>query len=291
MPVWGALLGALAFLGGGADARALALSPNSLRIEDRENGTLVVGSERAELQAGDGYHTVLFVWGRLDVFGETDELVMLSGKVVFHPGSRVKKSLVVVGGEFEAKPGADVAGEKVVFKAASPFWSLLRTAGTLWREYYAGIVRWVGAIFLCVATWLFGMLAFAMFPGLQKITADKLGKEWGKNLFAGLLASVFVPAVLALLVISVIGIVAIPFYFLFLLAGGALAYAAAGLWAGHRMLPPKKGRRLNPLGFFLGVAAMQFFWSVTIPGAGFVAFALWLLGWGAVVRSLKGLWS
>lgn len=250
----------------------------------------MIGADRAVIDAGERFRTVLVVWGNLDVHGETEEIVLLSGRVTFHPGARVSKSLVVVGGNFEAKPGADVAGERVVFQAPGPIWSLLRTAGSLWREYYEGVVRWLMAASFCLVTWLLGLLCFGMFPALQRNTADRLGLEWGKNLAAGLLAALLVPALFVLLVLSVVGIFALPLFVLFLGAGAFLAYASAGLWAGHRLLPPKPGTRINAWGFLLGLAAIQFLWNSGIFIATLPALALWLLGWGVVVRGLRALW-
>lgn len=272
-------------------AQALTHTPNALRIEDHKNGTLVIGADQVVLEEHDAYRTVLVVWGNVEVYGVAEELVLLSGKIRFHPGSRVTKSLVVVGGEFNVQAGADVADSRVVFQTPGPLWSLLRSAGNLWREYYEGAIRWITAVSLCLVTWLLGLIVFAAFPGLQKATEGRFGKEWGKNLVAGILGATLAPILFALLILSVIGIVALPFYVLFLLAAGFLAYAAAGLWAGHRILPPKKETRINPLGFLLGLAALQFLWAVNWVWATIPAFLLWLIGWGSVVRSLRAIWK
>jgi hypothetical protein len=271
-------------------ASAVQISNNALRLQDEKNGTLVLGADQAIIEQGERFRTVLLVWGKLDVYGEIEEFVLLSGQVVFHPGAKVTKSLVVLGGQFESKPGADVAAEKVVFQAPGPMWNLLKSAGALWRDYYAGALRWIGAASLCLITWLLGLLVFASFPTLQKNTEGRLSKEWGANLLTGLLATIFTPALFVLLLISIIGIFALPIYFLLLFASGALAYAAAGLWAGHRLLPPKGNRRINPSGFLLGLAVLQFLWTCDVAWASVPAMLLWLLGWGAVVRSLRALW-
>src|SRR5476651_2033173 len=93
----------------GADA--LTTSDQAFRLEDSKEGNVVLGAEHAALEHGEFRKTILLLWGNLDIFGEVDEVVVLSGHVVFHDGSKLNKSLTVMGGSFESQPGAQVAAE------------------------------------------------------------------------------------------------------------------------------------------------------------------------------------
>jgi hypothetical protein len=264
-------------------AFALQTSPGALRVEDRKEGNVLLGAERATIDAGEIYKTVMLVWGNLEVHGQADEVFVLSGKVTFHPGAKLGKALVVMGGSFESLPGADVAEDKISLRAPGPLWRMLRTAGGLWRDHIGWVAKAVGSAVTCFLLWLAGSLLFSFFPALQGVTANRLGSQWERNLLAGLLATIAVPVLMVLLVISILGILALPVYFALLALAGLISYLGAALWAGHRLLPPAAGRRINYAGFFLGVAALQLFWAVG-GWALLPLLALWTLGWGALIR-------
>lgn len=272
-------------------AWALKTSPNAFRIEDSKSGNIVIGAEHASLEAGEVYKTILVLWGELQVRGQVDEIVLLSGTVKFHPGSKINKSLVVIGGEYEALPGADVAGDKVIFKTAGPFWSLVRSGGNLWKNYYEGTARIIASLSFCVVVWLFGLLLFALFPKLQKNTEAIILTEWSKNIFAGILGTIFAPVLFILLIFSIVGILVLPFYLLLLFLAFYVSYMAAALWAGHRVLPPKKGQRVNPIGFLIGIIVLQIFWYSGFWFAYLFVLILWTMSWGTLVRALRTLWN
>ena len=102
---------------------------------------------------------------------------------------------------------------------------------------------------------------------------------------------VLAPVFLALLLISILGIILIPFYLLMLVVAGFVSYLAAALWAGHRLLPPKAGQRINALGFLLGLAAMQLLWASGIWWAWLPVLLLWLLAWGGLLRGGRQLFK
>ncbi len=273
----------------GADAFALQTSPNALRIEDSKSGNVVLGADQAVVERGEIYKNILVLWGHLEVRGQVEEVVLLSGSVKFFPGSKLTKKLLVIGGNFEIAPDTDFSGEKVVFEAPGPFWSLLQSAGNVWRAHYEGTARALSYLGGTLLAWIFGFLLFYLFPGLQRSTEGKLWAEWPRNLLAALFGMLASPVVFALLIISILGIVMIPLYFLFLVAAFAISYAAAALWTGHRILPPKRGKKFSPLSYLLGIVVLQLLWySGTFVGVILVLF-LWTLGWGTLVRGIKSL--
>ncbi|MGZ3669712.1 MAG: hypothetical protein ACXWR4_07410, partial [Bdellovibrionota bacterium] len=216
-------------------AHALTTSPHAFRIEDTKAGNVVLGAEQAALEHGESRKTILLLWGNLDIFGEVDEVVVLSGHVIFHDGSKLNKSLTVMGGSFESQPGSQVAAENVIAKVPGPAWRLLLSMGNAWRDNFDWVAKLCAGIVSSLVLWLLGWALFSGFPGLQKVTTGALAPNWAKNLVLGVLGSVGSCAVFVMLLISIIGIVLIPFYLLLLFFASLVSYLAAALWAGHRL--------------------------------------------------------
>lgn len=285
------LLLLLGFLLACPGAFALSTSANAFRLEDSREGNVVIGDEQAEIAAGEVYNTVVLLWGNLEVHGQVEEVVILSGKVTFHPTAQLKKTLVVMGGSFESLAGAKVAPEDVIYRAPGPLWRILQSAGNLYRDHFTWVMKLVGAAISCLLFWGIGLLLFRFSSTLQGITAGRLMREWPQNFLAGWIGAVIAPVLFALLLISILGIILIPFYFLMLMAAGFVSYLAAALWAGHRLLPPKEGQRINAMGFLLGLAAMQLLMASGVWWAWLPVLLLWLLAWGGLLRGGRQLFK
>ncbi|MGE3260513.1 MAG: hypothetical protein AB7K68_01930 [Bacteriovoracia bacterium] len=284
----GVLLGLLFF---SASAQALTVSPSALRLEDKKAGNVLLGAEDAVIEAGEVYRTVLLLWGHLDIYGNADEVLVLSGHVVFHEGSKLNKSLVVMGGSYETLPGATIKNENVIFHAPGPLWRLLQSGATLWRDNFNGIALAAGMAVYCFLLWLFAYVLFRAFPKLRKATAGRLWAEWPQNLLVGALGALAVPMLFTLLLISIFGIVLLPLYFLLLFFAGVIAYAAAAFWAGHRILPSRRAEEMRGLSLLLGILALQFFWMASAWWTVLPVLFLWTLAWGALLRSLRAAWK
>ena len=198
-------------------AQALTVSPHSLRIEDSKAGNVLLGADQARIERGELYKTVLLLWGNLDIYGEVEEVVVLKGHVKFHSGAKLGKSLVVMGGSFEAESGADVPAQNVVGEVPGPLWRLLVSAGNVWRENVDWATKTLGAFLSSLVFWLLGWAFFTALPSLQAATEGALGRFWGKNLAAGVFGAVAACIVPVLLVISIVGLFLLPIYILLLL--------------------------------------------------------------------------
>lgn len=279
---------AIGFLLWSASASALQVSPGALRIEDKKSGNLLLGAENSALEAGESFHTVLLLWGNLDVYGTADEVVVLSGHVTFHEGSKLNKSLTVMGGSYEAVPGSSVANENIIFRSPGPLWGLLKSAVAVWRENFSWVLAILASAFSVLFFWLFGFILFSAFPPLRGILG-KLERDWAKNLFVGVFGACLVPAFFVLMVISLLGILLTPLLFLSLLLSAMVSYSGAALWLGQRLLTPKK-RDFRPLSLLLGLVIFQVLWLMGSWGF-FLALLIWTLSWGALLRSLRLLWK
>lgn len=271
-------------------ARALTVSPHSLRVEDSKAGNVLLGADQARIERGELYKTVVLVWGNLDISGEVEEVVVLSGHVKFHAGAKLTKSLVVMGGSFEAESGADVASQNVVAEAPGPLWRMLLSAGKVWRENVDWAAKALGALASCLVLWVLGWAMFSALPSLQAVTEGALAPSWARNLAAAVFGAIAACVLPVLLLISVVGVALLPLYAVLLLFAALVSYLAAALWAGHRLLPPKPGKRLHPLGFLLGLLALQFLWVAPVWWSSLPVLALWTLAWGALVRATARVW-
>lgn len=271
-------------------AHCLTTSENALRIEDKKEGNVLLGADSAVVEVGELYRTIVLVWGNLEVRGEVEEIVVLSGHVVFHDGAVLKKSLVVMGGSFETNPGAKVATDQVLFQAPGPLWRVLQSFGNLWQEHFNWVARLIGAITSSLILWLLTWGLFRIFPRLQQTLLTNFLQDWWKNLIVGILGSLLVLPLMVLLIISIFGILVLPLYFLMLFAAGILSYITACFWAGHRLLPAREGQQLRPISIFIGIVVMHFFWVVGVWWAFLPGLLLWTLAWGSLLRSLRALW-
>lgn len=272
------------------DAHALKTSSSALRLEDRKAGNLLLGAQQAVIEPGETYRTVMLVWGRLDVFGTADEVLVLSGHVVFHPGAKLSKSLVVMGGSYETLPGSEVTNDNVVFRTPGPWWRALQSALSMWRENFSWIVFLLASLLYVLFFWAFAYILFRAFPGLHTALVLPFWREWPKNLLVGGIGALVVPVLFSLLVISLFGIVLLPLYFLLLGFSGIVAYATAVVWVGHRILPARRAGEVRGWSVLFGILAFHVLWWAGIWWATLPALFLWLVGWGALLRSLRALW-
>lgn len=274
-----------------APAFALTTSSNAFRIEDSSQGNVLLGAESAKIEAGEVYGTVVLLWGNLAIHGQVDEVIVLSGKVTFHPRSKLTKTLAVMGGSFESLPEAEVAPESIIYRAPGPLWTVVQSVARIWRDNITWVLQLVGLSLSILVMWAFGLLLFRFFPALQGITSGRLLSQWPQNLIIGMLGSFVVPVFMVLLVISIFGIILIPFYLLFVLSAALISYLGAALWAGHRILPPRQGEAVNPWGFLLGLIALQLFWFIGVWWGILPALFLWTLSWGGLLRGARSLWK
>jgi hypothetical protein len=155
-----------------------------------------------------------------------------------------------------------------------------------WVGLPAQLAAWLWTAVRYVAAWLFGVALLALAPGLARRSVEALG-AWWPSLGTGLVALIAVPAGLALVGLTVVGL---PLA----LAGGALyllaVYTAplvAGLFVGRLLLGRQgAGLRESALALALGLGILTAAFAVPVAG-----WALWLVtvlaGTGALVRGRR----
>ena len=280
-------LACLVFVSFPDSAQALKSAESSFRIEDKKNGALILGSDEASVEAGETYKSIVVLWGNLQVYGKVDELVLLSGHVTFHAGSEVTQSLVILGGGFETQNGAKVASEQVIFRAPSLFWRTVRTLAFGVRDHVSSFVKLLGMIIGYCLLWIFAFLLVLVFPKLETEVAVKTFALAPNNFFFGSIGAVLSPVLMVLLVVSILGILILPLYFLLLGLFSIASYVAACLWTGNKLLPSKVEKHRRGLSLLAGLAIFQIIWFTESFLAISCLLFVWFMAWGSLLRFLK----
>ena len=259
---------------------------------------------------------LLVVQGTADVYGKLlGNLVTVEGDVVLHPGGVVSGDILTFGGEVRDE-GGEIGGEVRTFRSSTILEAPLQTqppapgaVATLFRRM-AGVV----GVFLTLGALGFGLVMFGR-PSLE-VVSDTVSHSFGRAFATGLLGQLLLLPTFGMLVVglilSVVGIVLLPFavvvYVLLVVIGAVGGYLAVA----HAMGETYTRRRLalgvmigspNSYRYLLvglgGLAAFWLAWSVFgwVPIAGDLIrgaaiLVTWLLataGFGAALLSRAGL--
>ncbi len=158
--------------------------------------------------------------GTVAIHGVVDgDVVSFSGDIVVHPGGSITGNAIAIGGRVRLEGGA-VQGQTLELSAADAAIAPTSTAASITRQ-----LALVGGWFVILIVISVGVLLLA--PDNLAAVADALERHYGSTLVAGVAGQVaFAPllvAVLVALVLSVIGILLVPF------AAVAYVIIAAGL--------------------------------------------------------------
>ena len=290
------LVALLLMMAAGVPASAAAQDSNPVRI-----------FQDYSLGAGESTHDVVVVVGNADISGHaTGDVVVVLGTARLSSTASVDGDFVVVGGTAVAASGATVGGDAVVFggglEAPDDFkprgesvivgsaslggrlnaflpWI---TRGLLWGRPIVPGLPWVwGVVGIFFVVYLAINLVFdAPVRACAVTLADKPLTAFAVGLLVLLLAG----PVSALLTISVIGIVVVPFVFCALVVAGIVGKVGTARWIGMGIARQESGteetRRPSLIPFAIGFAIITT--AYMVPGLGFVAFALLgVLGLGA----------
>ena len=131
----------------------------------------------------------------------------------------------------------------------------------------------------------YALLALLFREGLQK-SIQTLDEHPGASLLAAVAMTLLTPVLMLALVMTVVGILAIPLFWLALLGAGIFGRVVALGWLGGRILRGVRGGGVHPVLYVLlgGVIALALY---MVPVLGFIIYALiGTLGFGAVIYSL-----
>lgn len=283
-----------------------AEGPSNIFIEQKDSGTIVIWKD-VTLPEQKHYNSVVVMNGHLDFFGTAKHLVLVNGRITLHPGSKVEERLVVLNGRIEQLDGSQTPPPtpptfsdrwqekwnnlKDKFSnfswshdsqshdsetPSSEFWKIL------WWPFSFALFLAVSLVLLAVFYFLSAIFLWIT-PRLSQNADEYFRSNPLKSLGIGIVAFLLFTPILVLLIVSIVGILLIPFYVLFVCLLGL-----AGIFTSARALGLVVFERLgihsrfwaSLAGFFIlwVVLFLPFFSSPLLMG-------IWLMGLGATIKS------
>lgn len=235
---------------------------------------------------------LIVISGSAKVNGHVErELVTILGSVTLGPEAQIGQDAVVVGGPLNIDPKATIGGQQTVVGLGQvlPDFTWLQswlTKGLLLARPFPPQVKWVWVV---AGLFLLVYLALTvMFPRPVRACVRKLEEQPVASFFVGILLLILLGPLILLLVVSVAGVMVIPFVVCALIAaalfGKVAVYSYAGQQVGRQMHVPEPS-----LPLILLIGAVLFYLLYMVPVLGF---ALWgivtLVGLGAVLLACFG---
>lgn len=294
-------------------ARALRASTSPGFAVTVPGGMARLGSY--SLGSGESHHgDILVLNGNADLYGRlTGNLVSMDGNITVHPGAYVSGSLLAVGGEVH-QAGGQVTGDIQTLSAAddAPPPESAAASGSALVQALRNVAGLAG-IFITLLGIGFGLVLFGR-PNLE-IISDTIAHTFGRSFAVGVLAQVLIlptfGVLIAGLVLSVVGILLVPFAVIASVLVVLVAILAGFLGVAHALGERYTRRQLaqgmlgSPSSYryvLTGLAGMIVLWTGWaafgwVPVLGWVAFGAaavvtWFLmtvGLGAALLSRFGL--
>jgi len=282
------LVALLLVMAAGLPARAAAQDGNPIRI-----------GQDYILGAGESTHDVVVIFGNADISGHaTGDVLVILGAARLSSTASIDGNFVAIGGPAIAASGATVGGDVVAIgsglEAPADFkprgesvvlgssWLTGRlnaflpwiTRGLLWGRPIVPGLGWVWA--LVGIFFLVYLTLNLVFERPVRACADTLAAKPLTAFAVGLLVLLLSGPVFALLMVSLIGIVVVPFVICALVVAGMVGKVGTARWIGMGIVRREQGTeetRQQPLiAFVIGFAIITA--AYMVPGLGFVAWAL-----------------
>jgi hypothetical protein len=255
------------------------------------------------LEEGEEARSVIAIGGSVTLLegSRAHEVIALGGSVELAKGAQVERDVMAIGGDITVGPEARIGRNASTYGGAIEVDEGGAIAGTISPHpgYDVGdsgdeeqdkgpsalgtiwLVAW--GVFELLFLFAFGALVLLVLPRqVDGIIETFTHHPWGSAL-TGLLATVLLPPLLVMMVVTLVGILFIPGLLVAIGLAGAVGYSALALFIGRRIPIHVGDYGKLALGVVI-VTAVSF-----IPVAGEVAWALgWLVAFGAVLRSRFG---
>jgi len=266
------------------------------------------------LRAGESVRDVTVVFGNARIEGRVEgDLVVVMGSARLASTAVIEGSFVVVGGEADVDHGALVRNDVVTFGADIGFpddfifagehivigtgilgdWmrSVLPwvTGGLIWGRPIVPSLGWVWSIvgFFFVVYLVVNLL---LHEPVRATTAELSRRPFGTFL-AGLLMLLLWAPISALLAVTLVGLVVVPFFLCALIVAAMVGRVAVMRWIGESLIAPhdSSNRLIALRSFVVGFALLTLVYMV--PVLGFVAWGLvGVFGLGAAVLAFLSAW-
>jgi uncharacterized RDD family membrane protein YckC len=253
------------------------LQSYTLHPNETASGVLVIANDATI--AGHVEGDVLVILGQAQLASTAvidGSFVVIGGNGVIADGAQVHRDVFVIGG-LETPQAFNPGGSQVVIGAA-PLGNGLRglvpwlTRGLLFGRLIVPDLTWVWTV--AAVFFFLNLLLNLMFDGPVRASTTALQTTPVSAFLTGLLVMLLAGPLCALLAISVIGIVVIPFFAVALVLGSVIGRIAFARWLGSSLFPQadpaSRGQSLRS--FLIGSAVMCV--AYLIPVLGLVTWAM-----------------
>ena len=243
------------------------------------------------LEAGASAQQVTAIVGSVDVQPGASvdrEVVAIGGDVHVRPGAHVGGDVVSVGGKVIVDEGAAIEGDQTSVNVPGLAGILGGVVGSVagGKERDSPAWRLGSAVGEFVVFFLLGLLVFLLVPKRVENVTTSLVNRPTKAVLTGVLATIALPLVVLLLVVTVVGIPFVAVLALGLAAAAVMGYTALALYLG-RALPFRFERGAPILHLALGTAVLVVLGQIPVLGC-----LAWIAGWlfvfGVVLRTRFG---
>ena len=226
---------------GGDDGEVVKIGGNYVLRSDQEVERIVVISGLARIE-GTVRDEMVVIAGGATLAGSArvqGDAVVLGGTVEIEEGAAVQGDLVVLGGGLEVPHGFEPGGEQVSI-GAIPAGGIVGdvipwfTHGLLLGRPIVPSLPWIWAIVAVLA--VLYLLINYVFPGTVHACAQALDEKPLSVGLVGMLAVVLIAPVSLMLVVTVVGLVLIPFFWVLLLVAALVGSVGVARWIGRRIL-------------------------------------------------------
>lgn len=263
----------------GETVRDVAVIFGNARIEGRIEGDLVVVMGNARLGA-----TAII----------DGSFVVVGGQADIEPGAMVRRDVVTVGTSLNAPGDFIFAGEHIVIgnamlgnwmRSVTPW----VTYGLLWGRPIVPSIGWVWSVIF--AFFVVYLLVNLLLHEPVRATAEVLARRPFGTFLVGLLVLLLWAPISALLAVSIVGIIVIPFFLSALVVAAVVGRVGVARWIGNSLFAPDdpSSRVLALRSFVFGFVLLTL--TYMVPVLGFVAWGLvGVFGLGAAVMAFLAAW-
>jgi uncharacterized RDD family membrane protein YckC len=273
-----------------AESVVSVLGSSTSAGEVDESVVSVLGNTRVTGKVGE---TVVAVFGNTYVDSNVGQTVVaVFGNVELGPHAVVGEDVVAIGGEFIRDPAAVVHGnvqDVAVFGRMGGFeWlhSWVHHCLVLGRPLaFAPGIGWAWTLALSFLA-LYLLIAL-VFPKNVIDCVRTMEARPGRTVLASIFTFILKPIVFLLLVVTVIGMILVPFLAFGLFIAGLFGKAVALAWLGRRVLPSRDDGHEQHAALAVLVGGVIMLLLYVVPFIGFIAYkASDILGLGIVVYTL-----
>lgn len=251
---------------------------------DGEARNIVRFGEDIEIEEGEVVSGDLVVFGGDAIVAGTVEgnVTVLGGDVELKSTAEIDGELTVLGGRIEREPGAQVKEGVTSGRQFIPR-----------RGFWIDPTTWFGFSLLfnfltLLGTLALGAIVVALLPDYSEKIALFIAQEPWQAVGVGFLALLLVVPAIVLLAITIIGILLIPLFIIFVVVAYIYGYIAASLLIGKRIFEVSKASTSTPVAeAVVGILVVGLLRFIPFIGS-LVALIVGLLGFGAVLLTKFG---